>query len=156
MYTAPTISYNDGAGANRMLHHRIAGLCLVLISTVLTASAQSAHTVDDPDSYAVYAAVLGNEWPVRVAKAKRLVVLVETEVYPEKVMASCLKPEPAYKAELEPLLLAYREANKRPWTLQRKFDISIPYDLVTRDYLKTVLEVPFSVDLDPWKDFYKR
>jgi len=139
-----------------MLLHRIAGLCLVFMTAVGIASAQTARTVNDPDSYAIYTAVLRDEWPVRDAKAKRLVMMIETEVYPEKIMASCLKPEPAYKAELEPLLLAYREANKRPWTLQRKFDISIPYELVTRDSLKTVLEVPFNPNLDPWEDFYKR
>src|SRR5688572_33140299 len=41
----------------------------------------AARSYDDPEAYAVFSAILEDEWPIRVAKAKRLVIQVETTDY---------------------------------------------------------------------------
>ena len=56
-----------------------------ILSTALTATGACAPTsrhvasdIEDPEAYAVYAALLPSEWTVKVARAKRLVIQKET------------------------------------------------------------------------------
>src|SRR5215211_9153713 len=94
-------------------------------------------TYDDPDAYSVYEAVIKNEWPIRVAKATRLVIQAETTEFPgykgERYM--CLKPPPGEESTLGVLITSYLKTNEKPRQLQRKFDVDLPYEIVSKSLL---------------------
>lgn len=113
-------------------------------------------TYEDADAYAIYSVLLENEWPVRVAKAKRLVILTETSDHPRSGGGDeriCLVPAKGEEAIYEPLLAAYRELNRTTYILQPKFNASAPVELVNKDSIKAMFA---EKDIDGWKNFYKK
>ncbi|MGH9819763.1 MAG: hypothetical protein ACRD43_06305 [Pyrinomonadaceae bacterium] len=108
----------------------------------------------DKDAYEIYSALLGEEWPVSVAKAKTLVIQTETVDYPNMGDAmSCLAPAKGKESLFDPVLAAYHKANKSPAFLQRKFDESFTYELVSRDWIKKLFD---EKSIGGWKDFYAK
>lgn len=108
----------------------------------------------DSDAYEVYSVLLGKELPLSGSKAK-LVIEVETTDYPRigGSQSDCLIPAESEKTMYEPVIAAYREANKKKWLLQPKFAPSIPYQLVSA---ATVKEIFAKKGVGGWKDFYKK
>src|SRR5436190_9952167 len=88
---------------------------------------------DDPDAYAVYKAVIMNEWPARVAKATRFAFQAETTDFgggSGSGRPMCLKPAPGDESRLRPLITSYQKANDKPRLLKQKFEIDLPYQIV--------------------------
>lgn len=63
--------------------------------------------------YEVYAEITPSEWPVTIAKAKRLVIRAETISY-----EMCLKPEPESAALVGPAIANYVELNRNTFKFQ--------------------------------------
>lgn len=108
---------------------------------------ESPKPYDDSDAYEVYAAIIGNEWPISAAKATRLVLQAEITTFPFRPM--CLKPAPGDELTLGPLLTSYTKANEEPRVLQKSFKLDIPYELVSRSELDKI----FAPNSEGWKPF---
>ena len=81
---------------------------------------------NDPESYAVYSAILPEVWMVRVAQANRLIIISETSV-------KDLKLEPRGDSEklLRGALQSYQELNAHQWQLKPRFRLAMPYEVIT-------------------------
>lgn len=129
---------------------------LVVIGLAAFDSGQTPPTkYEEPEAYAVYAAVIVDEWPVRVAKADKLVIQSETSDFPSYGNDGdvCLKPDRTDEATLGTLVKAYREANKSPVLLTQEFDLPLEYVLIPR---QTVLDFFKEKNIEGWKDFYAK
>lgn len=119
-------------------------------------AAHPPEVYEDSDAYAIYSVLIETEWPVRVAKAKQLVIQADTSVYPRSGGSDeriCLVPAKGEEATYEPLLAAYRELNKTKYLLQPKFNTSVPFELVS----KASIMAMFAEDgIGGWKDFYQK
>jgi hypothetical protein len=84
---------------------------------------------DDREAYAVYAVVIPNDWLVRAAHAKTLLIRTETEPH-----EMCVKPDDDAEGRLVKLATEdYEKANAVPWLLQRNFNLDQPYELLPWD-----------------------
>ena len=130
---------------------------LVILGAAVSAQKSTPSPYDDAEAYAVYSAVLVNEWPVREAKAKALVIQLETTgfmPFSEKDITTCLTPAKGEESIYTPVLDAYRDANKVPRTLLQKFTIGIPYGfLPTADFKALFAKNGIS---GAWQEFYKK
>ena len=102
---------------------------------------------EDIDAYEVYAAILPSDWPWREVGAKRLIISRETKGY-----EMCLRPEKEYEEIVGPAISDYVRLNKRPWHLQRNFQIQKPYKIITSDELNSI----FERGVEGWKMFYEK
>ena len=110
----------------------------------------------DAEAYAVYSVVVEADWPLRSAKAKRLVIRTETADYPSYGDGSdqnCLTPAKGEEAIYGPAIAAYREANKQTLLLQPKFDVSVPVQLVPQ---KSIAAFFTTNGVAGWRDFYAK
>jgi hypothetical protein len=130
-------------------------LLLLIASPVISAAQSRTPTVDDPDAYAIYNQIIARQWPVRVTKARRLVIEVETtdwQYYNGKKLENlCLKPTPGEEGTIGLMRQAFEEANKQVPLLQRKFTIPYEYELVSRESITALLK---GKGEEGWKDFY--
>lgn len=112
---------------------------VIALFWVRTASGQGAK-YRGADACEVYSVVIASEWPIRVGKAKKLVIEIETTDYRgfggDKRI--CLVPSRGEEAIYKPLIDAYGQVNKKTWLLQRKFASSIPYELVSQASVKEI------------------
>jgi len=127
-------------------------LTLILLSSTVVGQTAS-KTYDDPEAYAVFSSILEKEWPVRAAKARRLVIQAETTDYPDFGFERCLAPAKGEEQIYEPVIAAYREVNKKTWLLQRKFSAQVPYELVPKAW---IAEIFAKKGIEGWKDFYSK
>lgn len=135
---------------------RVLPFVLVVISFPVGSRAQKPPVYNDSDAYTVYAVIIADEWPVQVAKARRLVIQSETEDYPPiggEKRQLCLKPAAGEEATLGPLIKAYEEANRQTQLLQRKLELSYEYELVPRETIRALFK---GNGLEGWKDFYAK
>jgi hypothetical protein len=126
-------------------------LFLFVASTFLQsqrASEIAEQPYDVDEAYAVYSAVLPDEWTVRAGHAKRLVISSETAF-----LGTCLTPEEESKGRQAPAIADYHRANQKRWTLLPQFKIELPYALVPREKLTA-----FFTTAGPggWAQFYER
>lgn len=101
-----------------------------------------------PEAYQIYASILPERWPIRVAHAKKLVISAET-VEPFRM---CLQPEGESVALLAPVIENFVEMNKRSWLLQASLQLDQPYEFVSEKELKTI----FQAGPEGWKAFYDK
>ena len=109
----------------------------------------AAKPLDEPEAYAVYAALLPNQWPVRRAKASVLLFQQETSTYPR-----CMPSGPPLDTEWKPVVDSYRTQNEPGRLLQPGFPLGIPYMVVPRAEIKATFG---TVPNDPqfgWSGFY--
>jgi hypothetical protein len=71
-----------------------------------------------------------------------LVIRTETRGY-----EMCLRPEKESEIIIGAAISSYVKLNEGAWPLQRKFNINMPYELLTTDGIRSV---------GGWEDFYKR
>ena len=106
----------------------------VLPTKTIQPQAQSADVINDPEAYAVYAAVL----PIRPSSGdKRLTnvaLLQET-----RAVTHCPR-EDAIQPEWRSVVDSYRNENSRVRVLRQGFDLGVPYDLVTVAELTTLMQ----------------
>lgn len=97
-------------------------------------NSKSVQPYSAQEAYEVYSTLLPDEWTWRYAKSKILLIRAETVSY-----EMCLTPDAESAKLLDPAILNYRIVNGTTWTLERKLDISKPYDLVPG----VTLQAPF-------------
>jgi hypothetical protein len=127
-------------------------LSVLVVLGVRNASAQNTPLAYDvPEAYAVYSAIVANEWPIRVAKAQRLVIQAETIDYPDlpKDEKICLVPTNDEKSLYDPVIAEYVAVNKKTWLLQRKFEIGIPYEFISKAEISAIFE---KKGMEGWTD----
>ena len=136
---------------------RVFPISLLLMGLSIVSGAQTPPAAyDDADAYAVYAAIIVDDWPVKVAKARKLVIETETKDNPffyERNGHVCLKPAAGEETTLEPLIEAYEKANKQTLSLQRKFVLPLEYELVPRENITALFKTK---GIGGWKDFYDK
>ncbi len=103
---------------------------LSLIVAIVTLPANSAAQTEQPEpyqvaeAYEIYSAILPTTWPVTEAHAKTLLIRAETGSGPDM----CLKPEG--ESVVGPAIADFIEVNKKPWLLQKAFQINQPYEFI--------------------------
>lgn len=130
----------------------ISSLCAV---RMVFGQAASPSQYADAEAYAVYSVLIKEEWPARVAKADKLVIWAETSDYPSlgDGPTMCLLPAKGEEAIYGPVVANYQEVNKKVWSLQPKFDMAAPYQIVPGAVID---EIFAKKGIDGWKEFYAK
>jgi hypothetical protein len=125
-----------------------------LIVAILTLPANSAAQMKQPEpyqvaeAYEIYSAILPTRWPVTEAHAKTLLIRAETGSGPDM----CLKPEGESVSIVGPAIADFIEVNKKPWLLQKAFQINQPYEFIFDKELDGI----FSDGVHGWKSFNEK
>jgi len=91
---------------------------------------------EDAEAYTIYNTLIEQDWTVRSAHAKRLLIVGST-VKPH--LLECQQPEGESVAILAPLLRKLGELGNTSYTLLPKLTLDRPYDLVARDKIDGAL-----------------
>jgi len=121
---------------------------LLISASLLVQSLRSPGTatqINDADAYDVYSTVLPSEWPIKVARAKELIILNETRMY-----QMCLRPDAGSDARIEPAITNYSKLNEKPWLLYPKLVMGIPYRLISTEQLVNAIAEA------QWDRFYRQ
>lgn len=94
-----------------------------------------AKAYDDVEAYKVYSAILPSEWPLSVADATMLVIRTETEPY-----AMCIAPDKEGEKVVGSAIADYKKRNGTKWLLQREFDITKPYEIVSKEEMDAIFK----------------
>jgi hypothetical protein len=121
------------------------GEILLLLSFCSVSSQTAPSAYENADAYEIYSTILPREWPLRVAHAKRLVIRSETTTY-----EMCLRPEAEWEETVGSAISDYLRLNEKPWLLQAKLSIDLPYEFMTPAKFKTTLE------RGGWDGFYSQ
>lgn len=127
----------------------LAALALGLGS--LNAQSAPPKAIDDPEAYAVYASLVADEWPVRVAKAKTLVFQRETATNRQ-----CMPSGKPLETDWRPVVESFHSENGSARTIREGFPLGVPYVVVPSAEIKASFK---DVPNDPmfgWSGFYKR
>jgi hypothetical protein len=114
---------------------------LSLIVAIVTLPANSAAQTEQPEpyqvaeAYEIYSAILPATWPVTEARARTLLIRAETGSGPDM----CLKPEGESVSIVGPAIADFIEVNKKPWLLQKAFQINQPYEFIFDKELDGIL-----------------
>ena len=127
-----------------------------MIGLASAGRSQTPSTIEDADAYAIYSIVFTPEPSEKPAKPRRLIIqdkTVDMWSLGDEDRDACLKPEPANEATLRPLINAYREANKTPSFLQRKFTLPNEYEIVPSETIDAFFKTKGP---GGWAGFYKK
>jgi hypothetical protein len=135
---------------NRGVQNLQAVGCAVGVAAVIASSAASLAGQEpvEPESYAVYRLLIPREWPVRVAKAKQIVLKQETVTKP-----TCFPSGRPLQEEWKPVVDDFRAQNRVPRVLQAGFDVGVPYLLVPAREIEQMFSGSLPGD---WRAFYAR
>jgi len=122
---------------------------LLLLSMLVFAQAPASPPLTDPAAYAVYAAVLPSEWPIRVAHAKRLVIQSTTTVG-QIIGGECYPKGADIQGAWAEALENYKAQSKTTWALTNSFQLSVPYVLESREVIDGFFK---DRGLSGWDDF---
>ena len=141
-----------------MRKYLIAFPLLAIASALASAYLQAQEPValrliEDADSYAVYAFLVPQEWPVETAHAKRVVLNAETTTY-----EGCFPSfEGADNPEWRVVMDAYRRENATKRLLMPGRTIGVPYIVVPAAEIKTAFVYnPEEPRILGWDRFYLR
>jgi hypothetical protein len=127
-------------------------LGVLLLSTLFATSQEIAtlepSSYDETEAYKVYSALLPNEWTWNEANTKTLVIGIETEPY-----AMCIVPDKESEKVVGSAIADYKKKNGRKWLLQRQFEITKPYEMISSDEINTIFNTEGT---EGWKTFYER
>jgi hypothetical protein len=128
-------------------------LISALLSHPATATSQQplGQTVEDPEAYAVYASLLPNEWTVRVARAKTLVVQRETGTN-----WKCMPSGKPLETDWKPVLDDFRTQNADARELRPGFALGTPYVVVPRADIQATFREVANDPMFGWTGFYKK
>ncbi len=98
----------------------LSSMALALMSGAVQPSA--GDPVTDPEAYAVYAAMAPSQWPIRVAKARRLAVSESTGY-----LAECLPSDRPMETTWRPVLESFKRENATPRRILPDRQIGVPY-----------------------------
>ena len=110
---------------------------------------------NDTDAYDVYSAVLS--LPENSTRPKQKIYVIRQDTlrvfgaYTDSEPSSgiCLRPDDEFKPIVGPAIEDYLRENKTKWRLGKKFDLDVPYELVSSE---TVIEL---IKKNGWEGFYK-
>jgi len=134
------------------IHPTIFVLIIALSGLRMAYGQKELAAYTDADAYAVYSVILAPERPASVAKAKIFVIETETDDYPKygDDDTKCLVSPKGEESTYDPVIAAYRAANKTASLLQPKFDLPVPYKLVSTSWIQGL----FAKNGGGWKEFY--
>lgn len=122
------------------------------VSTFPRAQEVKPVAVDDPEMYAVYSSLLPNEWVVRVAKAKNLVVQEETATN-----WSCMPSGKPMETDWKVVLDNFRSANAGLHAIRAGQDFGLPYQVVPASMIASSMDKPIpNLVSDGWQGFRRR
>ena len=124
----------------------IVALAVALSEPDIRAQTAEPRTLDDPEAYAVYAALLPGEWAIRNARAKRLVFQKETAV-----TSGCAPTGEALQTDWKPTVDNFWAENARSHLLSEGFPLGIPYVAVASEEIRALFGNRLGWDL-----FYQR
>ena len=108
--------------------------------------------VDDPEAYVVYASLLANEWVVRIAKAKTLVVQEETAT-----KWQCMPSGKVLETSWKPVVESFRTANESIRTIRAGQLLGLPYEVVPSRLIRATFDKPVPNGVsDGWSGFYRK
>jgi hypothetical protein len=102
---------------------------------------------EEPEAYKIYSALSAGDAP-EDGGSKTLTIQMETE--PRKM---CFEPDEKSEKIVSSAIGDYKKQNEKKWRLQRQFDLSQPYELISSDELNTLFNVPGG---GGWIKFYER
>ena len=105
--------------------------------------------IADPEAYAVYASLLPQEWLVRYARAKTLVVQKETVAH-----YYCQPEGGELDTDWRPVVDAFRAANARPQAIRAGESLGFPYIVVPAAEIDAIFD--YSPSAWAWVDFNVR
>ena len=88
-----------------------------------------------------------HEWPWSEANAKTRIHL-ETEPY-----AMCIASDKESGKIVDSAIADYKKKNERKWLLQRQFEITKAYEMISSDEINTIFNTEGT---EGWKTFYER
>ena len=125
----------------------LSSVALALVSGAVQPSA--GDPVTDPEAYAVYAAIVPNQWPIRVAKARRLAVSESTGY-----LAECLPSGGPMETTWKPVLESFKRENANPRRILSDRQIGVPYVVLAAEATQQFFVG--SSDLNAsWQRFYE-
>jgi len=168
------LAWDDGAGQFRFLNpsymipvtdgHMIAaswasydvagladGITVEAFFDVLAAIPVDTLPIDDPETYAVYAALMPNQWSVRVAEATRLVFREEAAVD-----FRCRPSGPALENDWAEVFERFKSATIQPRLLVGGQQVGIPYVVVPGDEITASFRAAPDTQTFGWRNFYRR
>src|ERR1035438_4288076 len=111
--------------------------CLLLGSSGVTAQSDVTPQVyADTEAYRVYSVLLPHEESAELAKGT-LVIQEESQVDPEPP-ETCLPNEDRQK--FAEAIADYKRVNRKPWLLQRHFEVQNPYQIVSTETIHVLLK----------------
>ena len=128
------------------------GILAALLSTFPRAQEVKPVAVDDREMYAVYSSLLPNEWIVRVAKAKNLVLQEETATN-----WSCMPSGKPMETDWKSVLDNFRSANVGLHLIRAGQDLGLPYEVVPASTIAASMDRPIpNLVSDDWQGFRTR
>src|SRR5690349_13707032 len=101
-----------------------------LLLTLRVADAQAPLT--DPDSYAVYNAIIPSSWLLRSGHAKELLIQDTTRL-PDPTGKYCSPEGPDLIGPWAVAVANMKKENSEPKALQRQFALPVPYRLLSKE-----------------------
>lgn len=138
------------------------GTCFsfVLIPLATSAQVKEQQSIQDPDEYAVYSAILNSQYDS--SKSKKLVINRETTNKKENVCIGFIGGitfSGAKRPETESDTASDFDAkNAKPSLLETRLHVRVPYVLVSNDELQGIFTTDAAghPNSDGWAQFYKR
>lgn len=124
----------------------IALSCLVLGVPHVSAQAADVRPIDDPESYAVYSALLPDA-PMRQMRRKMIVIEAEATANP-----GCWPSGPPIETEWKGTLESLHAENAHARTILPGFTLSVPYVVLPKADIMAIFTGP----LADWRPFYER
>src|SRR5262245_46557076 len=120
-------------------------MLVISIGLLSAAMVGQSETAVDPESYAVYRALIPRESSARIAIAKRIVLKQQTVTNPD-----CFPKGRPLAEDWKPVLDDFNAQNSRPRTLEGGFDIGRDYAVVSSS------EINNAFSSGGWREFYVR
>jgi hypothetical protein len=102
----------------------------------------------EPEAYKIYSMLLSPDTAEENSGANTIVINMETQP-----TENCVTPDKESEKILSSAVADYKKQNAKKWHLQRQFDLSRPYELISNDELHTLFSVPGG---GGWEKFYER
>jgi hypothetical protein len=132
-----------------------------LSQSILRCQSEQLPIYEEKVAYEVYSAILSSFEAARSTKLKRLVIRQETLRNFGAVLDAdpsdsiCLRPDAESAKIIGSAIADHVKVNKMKWRLQEKFELGIPYQLVSSDVIMSMIGTG-NEKIQGWEDFYKQ
>lgn len=120
--------------------------CLCWSAIAAGTDPAAAKSYDVTDAYRIYSLLL--PYQESYGFAKGTLIIQEETVSTRDGAEPCVTPEAATR--FKDAITDYKRLNRKPWLLQRRFEIEKPYELVSSDTIRALFGE------GGWNGFYKR